>query len=343
MKIQDFNYFLNKKLIANQPQKPRDTSRLMVFDTNKNQTTHTNFLNIIKYFNKNDLIILNNSKVFPARIFGRKKTGGKIEILLLEKKEKIWKCLIKGKIAEKEKIYFNYGFAQIIKKKEKVAFIKFSQNDQKIIQKYGQTPIPPYIKKVLLEKDLRQKYQTIFANKIGSAAAPTAGLHFTNQLLEKIRAKGIKIAFVTLHVGLGTFLPITNKNFKNNKLHQEKFEIPFCTIKEIIKAKKNNKKIFVVGTTTLRALESVGNRLLDQNKKIVDKTNLFIQPGFQFQIADGLITNFHLPKSSLIILVAAFLRYKKVKKSSKKILDLYKLAQKENYRFYSFGDAMMII
>jgi len=341
MKLSDFDYNLPAKLIAQKPKHPRDHSRLLIYNKAKDKVIHEKFYNIDKYLQKGDLLVFNDTKVFPARILGNKETGGKAEILLLEELQKdIWKAVVgtKNKKAGM-KIFFGKNLiAKLLERIDdmewKVEFC-YRGNFNKIIEKIGFVPLPPYIKSTQKQSKLKKEYQTIYAKKFGSAAAPTAGLHFTNKVFSQLKKKGIQTANVTLHVGLGTFAPVRDENIKKHKLHSEKVEINKINLNKIIKAKKEGRRIIAVGTTSARVLEGViGSKQVKNSFK--GETSIFIYPGYKFKIIDGIITNFHLPKSSLIMLIAALI-------GRTKILNLYKLAIKKGYRFYSFGDVMLII
>ena len=343
-KRSSFYYDLPEELIAQKPIEPRDASRLMVIDKITGNINHDKFYNIIDYLNSGDCLVLNNSKVLPARIYGLNiSTGAVVEFLLLKQKESgVWETLVKP--GKKAKIGFNFIFGdknetfleaeiidilpdgnRIIEFKDKINF--FAK-----LEKIGQMPLPPYIKEKLLNQS---RYQTVYAKDLGSAAAPTAGLHFTTDLLKKIRKKGVKIAFVTLHVGLGTFRPVKDDDITNHKMHSEYFILPQETADLINETKKNGGKIISVGTTSCRVLESVYQKF----QKIAPyegQTDIFIKPGYKFGVIDGLITNFHLPESTLIMLVSAFAGYENT-------MNFYKVAVENKYRFFSFGDAMIII
>ncbi len=343
-KRSSFYYDLPEELIAQKPIEPRDASRLMVINKIIGNINHDKFYNIIDYLNSGDCLVLNNSKVLPARIYGVNiSTGAVVEFLLLKQKESgVWETLVKP--GKKAKIGFNFIFGdknetfleaeiidilpdgnRIIEFKDKINF--FAK-----LEKIGQMPLPPYIKEKLLNQS---RYQTVYAKDLGSAAAPTAGLHFTTDLLEKIRKKGVKIAFVTLHVGLGTFRPVKDDDITNHKMHSEYFVLPQETADLINETKKNGGKIISVGTTSCRVLESVYQKF----QKIAPyegQTDIFIKPGYKFGVIDGLITNFHLPESTLIMLVSAFAGYENT-------MNFYKVAVENKYRFFSFGDAMIII
>jgi S-adenosylmethionine:tRNA ribosyltransferase-isomerase len=346
-KIERYNYQLPEKLIANHPVEPRDASRLLFFDTKNQKIADKYFSDLIGILKKGDLIVTNNSKVFPARLLGHKNTGGKIEVLAIEKKDEEWKVLIGGKTNIGERIDFDSNFyCTVIEKNGKEAKVKFNlagDSFWQAIVKNGHMPIPPYIKdSKLSEKDLRVEYQTVYAQNYGSAAAPTAGLHFTKNMIGDLEDIGIKFASIDLHVGLGTFAPLDEENIKTKKLHKENFSIPHSTVLEINKTKKTGGRIIAVGTTTVRALESATPEI-SSGGNYSGSTDIFIQPGDKFQMVDGLITNFHLPKSSLMMLVAAFIQNKGIEDGREKLLELYNHAIAKNYRFYSFGDAMLIM
>ncbi|MEI8060851.1 MAG: tRNA preQ1(34) S-adenosylmethionine ribosyltransferase-isomerase QueA [Candidatus Berkelbacteria bacterium] len=347
-RIEKYNYLLPEILIAKTPANPRDASRLLVFETEKNNICHKSFSDLSDFLKPGDLVVTNNSKVMPARFFGRKITGGNIEILLLEKSGQNWQVLVGGKVLVGDKIYFSDNLkAEILEKSGKECLVAFNYPDEKfwqIVEKIGQMPIPPYIKNSpLSETKLKKEYQTVYAKNYGSAAAPTAGLHFTEKLISDLKVASVNFASVDLHVGLGTFAPIDDENVKQKKLHSENFFIPSTTIENILSTKKSGGRIIAVGTTTARALESVSEKILSGGNDISESTDIFIQPGDKFKIIDGLITNFHLPKSSLMMLVAAFIQSKTNFDGREKLLELYNYAIKNQYRFYSFGDAMLII
>src|SRR3989344_1563202 len=323
MKLSEFDYKLPKELIAQEPLKNRCESRLMIVGE---KIEHKKFADVADYFNKDDILALNNTKVFPARIFGKKQTGGKVEILLIKKKtQKQWTCLCSGKnISKGTKIYFDFKIEGTISKKQNYDItITFNKKIDDLLDKIGQMPTPPYIKTKLTQNE---RYNTVFAKKQGAIAAPTAALHFTQDLLDKIKQKGVKIVYVTLHVGLGTFLPVKEEDITKHKMHSEYFEINKKTADTI-----NNRKakLFVCGTTTLRALESSCDETGNVNamKKF---TNIFIYPPHNFKLKfDGMITNFHLPKSTLLMLISAII-------GREKVLDAYSIAINEKYKFFSF-------
>ncbi|MGB9767082.1 MAG: tRNA preQ1(34) S-adenosylmethionine ribosyltransferase-isomerase QueA [Sulfurihydrogenibium sp.] len=336
MKLSDFDYHLPKELIAKYPVEPRDSCRLMVLDR-KNQTIeHRIFRDIVDYLKEGDLLVLNDTKVIPARLIGKKeKTGANLEVFLLKQVEdNVWEALIKNikRLKPGDRIFISEDFfIEYLSREEDKGFVKLhSKNLKEDLEKYGHIPLPPYIERPDEEKD-KQLYQTVFAKKEGSVASPTAGLHFTTELLEKIKSKGVKIAYVTLHVGLGTFKPVKDEDITKHKMHEEFYSIPEETLTMIKETKENGKSVIAVGTTVVRTLESYAI-----TGKREDYTNIFIYPPFEFKIVDKLITNFHLPKSTLIMLVSAFA-------TREFILKAYNEAVKEKYRFFSYGDAMFIM
>lgn len=360
MKTADFNYSLPESLIAGSPANPRDHSRLMVINKNIGKIEHKYFYNIVDYLSKNDVLVLNNTKVFPARFFGKKNTGGKIEVLLIEEVEKnIWKALTKPGIKPNQKIKFGDIEFGVVGHSEQTVLLKSEVDKIKllsVLEEFGVTPIPPYIKSTETEDQIRKEYQTVYAKVNGSVAAPTAGLHFTPQLLEKIKSIGVQIEYVTLHVGLGTFAPVKTKTLEEHKIHSENFEVDSETILRLNKAKTEGKRILSVGTTTTRVLETLASDygILSKNTDgstklfMTGATNLFIIPPYKFKFVDCLITNFHLPESTLLSLVSAFVSYPNTNKKfedfdSSLIGKAYKEAIKNKYRFYSFGDASIII
>ena len=347
MKLSDFDYNLPKELIAQSPMKPRDHSRLLILDKKKGAIEHKNFFNILDYLKKGDIVVLNNSKVFPARLIGKKiVTGGKLEVFLLQKLEgNKWKCLLGGRGT---KIGLEVEFKKELKCKVvkdnddgtwEIKFNKSHKETIEIVEKIGRVPLPPYIEssrksKVESQKPWNDKisYQTVYADdkKVGSVAAPTAGLHFTPTLINKLKKKGVQFECVTLHVGLGTFAPVKTDNIKKHKMHAEFVEIKKSAAARINKAKKEGRRVIAVGTTSVRTLES----LLPKNK-FSDWTDIFIYSGYKFKVVDAMITNFHLPKSTLLMLISAFAGKRNIDRA-------YKEAIKKKYRFYSYGDAMFI-
>ena len=341
MKKSDFFYNLPENLIAQHPLEPRDSSRLLYMNKSNGEIEHRIFKDIIDLFNENDCLILNNTKVMPARMYGvRTDTGAVVEFLLLNQiSADTWEVITgPGKKAKTgHKFSFGEGmlFAEIIEVLDngnRIAKFTFDGVFFEIIDKIGQMPLPHYITEELKDKD---RYQAVYADKLGSAAAPTAGLHFTNELLDKLKEKGVKIGFVTLHVGIGTFRPVKAENIEEHKMHSEHFYLSKETADMINETKANGGRVISVGTTSTRTLETIATR----HGKIVEdngSTDIFIYPGYKFKCVDGLITNFHLPESTLIMLVSAFAGYDNT-------MNAYKTAVDEKYRFFSFGDAMFII
>ncbi|WP_350344427.1 tRNA preQ1(34) S-adenosylmethionine ribosyltransferase-isomerase QueA [Proteinivorax tanatarense] len=340
MRLEDFNFNLPEKLIAQKPSQRRDNSRLLVLQKDKEEdfVSHKKFKDIIELLNPNDLLVFNNTKVIPARIFGYKDTGAKIEVLLVKKVDEFsWECLAKP--GKKLKVGTVVEFSNEIKGEimgdtdfgGKVIKFNFSDMDfMERLEKAGELPLPPYIKETPSDYG---RYQTVYAKEPGAVAAPTAGLHFTDDLLDKIDKKGINTAFVTLHVGLGTFMPVQVENVLEHKMHSEFYSIDKETINKIEDCKKSGGRIIAVGTTVVRTLETAAN---NSNLKAESGwTDIFIYPGFDFKVVDALITNFHLPKSTLMMLVSALA-------SKQKIDAAYKEAVDEEYRFFSFGDSMFI-
>jgi S-adenosylmethionine:tRNA ribosyltransferase-isomerase len=346
-----YSYNLPKEKIADKPAKPRDFSKLFVYDTLEDKIYFDIFLNLDRYLPKNFFLVLNNTKVLPARVEMIKETGGKVKILFLvdeaiNKNSKLIRGLVNKKLNLKEKIYFpnKKDFIEVVSQEKNIFTFSLKMDLNKflkLLNLYGEAPLPPYIKKTpLTKKEAKEKYQTIFAKKLGSIAAPTASFHFTKRVFKKLKRKGIEHFFITLHVGLGTFMPISEENIKKKKLHKEYWEIETSVYKKILKLKQK-KKLIAVGTTTTRLLETLARKKLNLNKKILrGTTELFIFPPFKFKMIDGLITNFHLPKTSLMMLVEAFLQFKNSKRHLK---ELYEIAIENDFRFYSFGDAMLIL
>lgn len=340
MKKSDFNFELPENLIAQTPLKDRTASKLLVMNKSNGDVKHKTFVNILDYLNAGDCLVLNNSRVIPARLIGSKKdTGGAIELVLLKDKgEDVWECLTKP--GKKAKVGVRFVFGEVLEAEivevldNGNRLVKFIYNGVflEILDKLGLMPLPHYIKETL---DDKERYQTVYSKENGSAAAPTAGLHFTTELLEQIKAKGVNIAYVTLHVGLGTFRPVKADNILEHEMHSEYYELDEENASIINKAKVNGGKIISVGTTSTRTLETIADD--SGNVKAQNGfTDIFIYPGYQFKIVDKLITNFHLPESTLIMLISAL-------STRENVLNAYNIAVKEEYRFFSFGDSMMII
>ena len=337
----DFYYDLPEELIAQTPVEPRNASRLMSVDRQSGNITHDHFYNLCKHLKKGDLLVMNDSRVLPARLYGEKEgTGSFIEFLLLEQKgDKLWEILVRPGKKAKPGTRFSFGNgrlkAEILETVEggnRIAKFECEGNFFTALEDIGQMPLPPYITKKLEDKE---RYQTVYSHEHGSAAAPTAGLHFTNEMLDDLRARGINTAFVTLHVGLGTFRPVKEDEVLKHKMHSEHYHLPKETAELIKKTKAEGGRVIAVGTTSCRTLESVGTFFEDMDEH-EGYTDIFIYPGYKFKVIDGLITNFHLPESTLIMLVSAFMGYDNT-------MNAYKTAVEDKYRFFSFGDAMLIL
>lgn len=339
MKTEDFDYDLPEELIAQTPLKNRDESKLLILDKNTGEITHSHFKNIIDVLEPGDVLVLNDTKVMPARLYGVKTdTNAVIEVLMLkEQGENIWTCLTRP--AKRVKVGTIIKFSDKLSAEclsigeEGIRELKFIYHGvfYEILDELGEMPLPPYIHEKLEDKD---RYQTVYAKNIGSAAAPTAGLHFTKELLQKIMNKGIKVEYITLHVGLGTFRPVNVEDVSKHKMHSEYYEMTEETAKILNEAKKNKNRIISVGTTSTRTLETIMNNY-GEFKECHGWTDIFIYPGYTFKAIDALITNFHLPKSTLVMLVSALA-------GKDKIMASYKEAINQKYRFFSFGDAMFI-
>lgn len=340
MEVTDFDFYLPEELIAQKPLKQRDEGRLMVLDKKTGEVSHKVFKDIIDYLNPGDCVVLNDTRVLPARLIGvREDTGGKMELLLLKRKDSCtWETLVKpGKRAKVgNRFYFGEGQlkAEIIDVKQdgnRIVRFEYEGIFEEILDQLGQIPLPPYIKEKLENKEL---YQTVYSKEEGSAAAPTAGLHFTRELLDDLKKKGINLAFLTLHVGLGTFRPVKVENVEKHIMHSEFYSMSKETADMINKAKESGHSVVSVGTTSCRTLETIGDEM-GRVKEQSGWTDIFIYPGYKYKVVDKLITNFHLPKSTLIMLVSAFY-------GRENTLHAYNVAVKEKYHFFSFGDAMFI-
>ena len=349
MRTQELNYYLPPELIAQQPAAKRSQSQLLILERQGGQFTDGTFGKIADYLKAGDCLVLNDTKVLAARFFARRKTGGELEALFIQEDSPcIWQVMLKGsrKVKPKETIRLmdkkmnDFCAAEVMEKAQQGRCrlkINTDANLETVLEKIGFAPLPPYIKR---NKDLAQnkidarRYQTVYAQKTGAIAAPTAGLHFTDQLLEQLKAAGVQLAYLTLHVGTGTFKPITEENLQQHQMHQERFIIDKQNAQIINRTKEKGGRVIAVGTTSVRALETAaaGSKV----KAVNTATKLFITPGYEFRIIDGMITNFHLPKSTLLALVAAFA-------GLEKILAAYRHAAEQRYRFYSYGDAMLII
>ena len=340
MKTSDFNFELPQELIAQDPLEDRSSSRLLIVDKKTGEWKHEVFRNIIDYLKPGDCLVLNNTKVLPARLMGTKEdTGASVEILLLKRREgDVWETLVKPgkKLRPGARVVFGDGrlkaeVMDVVEEGNRLVKFYYDGIWEEVLDSLGEMPLPPYIKEKLNDKE---RYQTVYSEHLGSAAAPTAGLHFTKEMLEEIKAKGINIGYVTLHVGLGTFRPVKVDDVTKHTMHTEHYIMPQETADLINETKKNGGRVISVGTTSCRTLESVATKngciCADE-----DDTSIFIYPGYEFKCMDALITNFHLPESTLIMLVSAFAGFDN-------IMNAYNTAVKEKYRFFSFGDAMFI-
>ena len=340
LKIDAYDYNLPENLIAQFPLEPRDSARLLVYDRGKKEISHKIFRDIVDYFNAGDVLVINNTKVIPARLMGSKKdTHASIEVLLLKRLNYTdWEVLMKP--GKRAKVGTIIEFGDILKCEVlsdtdfggKIVKFIFDGVFEEILDKLGSMPLPPYIKNA--PKGIKEEYNTVYAKYDGSSAAPTAGLHFTNELLEKLKAKGVIIEEVLLHVGLGTFRPVKEDDITKHPMHTEYYEVSEKTADVINQAKKEGRRVIACGTTSVRTLESAVNK---KGELVAQKnnTNIFIYPGYKFKMVDALITNFHLPKSTLLMLVSAFM-------GRDEAIKMYETAVKENYRFFSFGDATFI-
>ncbi|HAN10331.1 MAG TPA: tRNA preQ1(34) S-adenosylmethionine ribosyltransferase-isomerase QueA [Clostridiales bacterium] len=340
MKLSEFDYYLPDRLIAQKPLDNRSSSKMLVLDKKTGQIEHKIFKDILEYVNRGDCLVLNDTRVIPARLFGvRKDTNAPIELLLLKRKDiNTWETLVKpGKKARTGvEIVFGNGeltgtINEVLENGNRV--IKFKYNDvfEEVLEKLGHMPLPPYITEKLEDKE---RYQTVYSKNNGSAAAPTAGLHFTQELLEKLKDNGVEVAFVTLHVGLGTFRPVKTENVLEHEMHSEYYNIDKQEADKINNVRQSGGRVIAVGTTSTRTLEAACN---EQGDVIAGDawTDIFIYPGYKFKVIDGLITNFHLPKSTLLMLISALA-------GRENVLNAYKVAVESEYRFFSFGDAMII-
>ena len=342
MKKSDFYYNLPESYIAQTPIEPRDHSRMMVLDRTTGSISHQHFYNLCDILREGDLIVMNDSRVLPARLYGEKEgTGSFIEFLLLEQKgDKCWEIICRPGKKAKVGARFSFGggrlLAEVVEVKEdgnRVVQFTCDGNFYTALEDVGQMPLPPYITEKLKDKE---RYQTVYSREIGSAAAPTAGLHFTKEMLAKLREKGVDQAYVTLHVGLGTFRPVKEDDVLAHKMHSEHYMLPQETVDKINAAKARGGRVVAIGTTTCRTLESVASSHDGTLTADEGYTDIFIYPGYEFKVLDGLVTNFHLPESTLIMLVSAFMGYEET-------MHAYEVAVEEKYRFFSFGDAMCII
>ncbi len=342
LKVELFDFHLPEELIAQVPLKERDASRLMVLQKDNGELKHESFKSVVNYLQAGDCLVLNNTRVMPARLFGIKEdTGASIEILLLKQQEDdVWETLVKPAKRVKDGTVITFGSGNLKAtcvgtSEHGGRLLKFEYEGifYEVLDTLGEMPLPPYIKEQL---DDRERYQTVFSREIGSAAAPTAGLHFTEEILDQLKEKGVHIAFITLHVGLGTFRPVSADTVEEHEMHAEFYQVTDGTAALLNNVRSNGGKIITVGTTSTRTLETIASKHNGQFVAESGWTNIFIYPGYEFKGIDGMVTNFHLPKSSLIMLVSALA-------SREYVINAYETAVKEKYRFFSFGDAMLII
>ncbi len=337
MKTSDFDYELPTQFIAQRPVEPRDLSRLLVMERATGSLHDNTFRDIGKYLRPHDLLVVNRTRVIPARIFARKVTGGRVELLLLRREDLLtWECLVGGKgLTTGKKVTIENGpAAEILEVLEgSRRRLRFSEPIEPYFPQAGHVPLPPYIHETL---DDPERYQTVYAHEPGSAAAPTAGLHFTRRLMDELKSQGVNFAEVTLHVGLDTFAPVTEDDPEEHQIHTEWCEVPPATVEAVGQAKEAGGRVIAVGTTSVRTLEAAAKAGQSNLISYSGPTNLYILPGYRFKVVDGMVTNFHLPKSTLIMLVSAFA-------GRERVLNAYEAAKQEGYRFYSFGDAMLIL
>jgi S-adenosylmethionine:tRNA ribosyltransferase-isomerase len=334
--LEQYDYELPEELIAQEPVEPRDNCKLMVLNRRVKSIEHKVFRDIKNYLRPGDLLVLNNTRVIPARLYGKKETGAKVEVLLLEKdgNDKTWKALVKpgGKIKKGNKLIFEDDLVCTVVEhlEDGSRILEFDDpNFFSKLPRIGEVPLPPYIKKQI---DDPEKYQTTYAKNNGAVAAPTAGLHFTQELIDELTDYGVNFTEITLHVGLGTFRPVKEPDIRNHQIHEEYYTVPKSVLHDIVRAKANGKRVIATGTTVVRTLESIARN----PDKLAGKTDLYIYPPFEFKIIDAMITNFHLPRSSLLFLVSAFA-------DRDFIMNSYEIAKENKYRFFSFGDAMFIM
>jgi S-adenosylmethionine:tRNA ribosyltransferase-isomerase len=339
MRTSDFDYSLPEELIAQYPPKERGTSRLLVYDRASRKISHHNFSEITSFFDKKDLLVFNDTKVIPGRLYGKKKTGGKVEILLVREVESnIWEAMVRSsrKVLPGLVFYFDGGLeAEVVEKKEEMTLLRLSHPEavRAAIERYGEMPLPPYINRAADKAD-ESRYQTVFARRQGAVAAPTAGLHFTDEIINKLCEKGVATAYVTLHVGPGTFRPVKVERLEEHRMHSEWFEIDGITADRVNETRDRGGRVVAVGTTAVRTLESAFS-----DGKVLPKngfTDIFICPGYRFRLVDCVLTNFHLPKSTLFMLISALVGTDELKR-------IYAEAIREKYRFFSYGDAMLIV
>ena len=337
MKLSDFDYSLPKELIAQYPSQNRGDDRLLVLKKSDGLIREEAFPDIVNYFKKGDLLVLNDTKVIPARLFGKRKTGGKVELFILDKTKNPAPALVRpsGRIKEGERVFLDSGDEAKISGRAQIGrLVEFSKPIDEILKECGHVPLPPYISREDEFCD-RERYQTVYASADGATASPTAGLHFTKELIDEVRKKGVDIAYVTLHVSYGTFAPIKEEALERHRMHSESFRISKENAIMIDEARKRKTRIFACGTTSLRALESCADKF-KKREELEGMTDLFVYPGYQFKMVDVLITNFHLPKSTLLLLTSAFC-------GKELIFKAYEHAIRGKFKFFSYGDAMLII
>lgn len=342
MKLSEFDYILPREFIAQYPLKERVSCRLMVLDRASRTITNKTFADITGHLKKGDCLVLNNTKVIPARLFGKRKTGGKVELFLLENKDPVCEALVRpsGRLKMGERVTLESGDTVELMERGKVGrYIKFYRPVADILKESGHMPLPPYIDRIDIPED-KNDYQTVYGHKEGATASPTAGLHFTKELLGRLAVSGVRLAYVTLHTNYGTFAPVKTEDVESHRMHVEYFELPAETINIIKETKKGGGKVFAVGTTSTRVLEYCADKITQCAVRSTHDesgyTDMYIYPGYQFKVVDHLITNFHLPKSTLMLLVSAFA-------GKDFIFEAYRKAIEEKYRFFSYGDAMLIL
>lgn len=350
MKLDLFDYQISNDRIAHAPIEPRDEARLMVVDRKKRSISRGKVRDLLEILGKNDVLVFNRTKVIPARLFGEKTTGGKVEILLVKQiDDDTWEAISRSTLKEGQRVNFGALIVDVIEKREELVKLKFNYSGEYLrsrIHDLGKTPLPPYIKSDKTERELRRTYQTVYAKDEGSVAAPTAGFHFSHELLSDLSDRGVDFAYVTLHIGLGTFRPVKTEEISDHKMHSEWFSLDKETAEKLNQAKRMGKRIIAVGTTSTRVLENC----VDESDLLVPKeeeTDIFIYPPYKFRFVDCLLTNFHLPKSTLLMLVSAFTSFPNTKDKFKSFSEsligkAYQQAIENKYRFFSFGDAMLI-
>ena len=342
MKLSEFDYSLPKELIAQYPLERREKCKMMVLDRETKAIEHKTFEDIVSYFNEGDLLVLNDTKVIPARLFGKRKSGGRVELFLLEKKNLMCEALVRpaGRIKDGERITLESGDEiEVLGRGDVGRVVKFYRPLADILGQIGHMPLPPYIARDDEPSD-KSNYQTVYSENEGATASPTAGLHFTEELIESVKGQGVSVGFVTLHTNYGTFAPIKTDDIESHKMHREQFDLPAETIEQIRETRKSGGKVFAVGTTTTRVIEYCADKIMASSNgpvaRVSGHTEMFIYPGYEFKVIDHLITNFHLPKSTLMLLVSAFA-------GKEFIFEAYRQAIENKYRFFSYGDATLIL